>query len=51
MLKGVFAIIDVELTLSRVPGHICKLVSNFIAFNSYVKPYLDKLVLRPCSER
>ena len=38
MLKGVAAIRDVELTLSRVPGHICKLVSNFIAFNSYVRP-------------
>ena len=28
MLKGMAAIRDEELTLSRVPGHICKLVSN-----------------------
>ena len=43
MLKGVAAIRDVELTLSRVPGHSCKLVSNFIAFNSYVRLDLDEI--------
>ena len=42
MLEGVVTIIEVELTLSRVPGHICKLVSNFIAFNSCVRLDLDK---------
>ena len=41
MLKGVAAIRDVELTLSRVPGHTRKLVSNFIAFNSHVRLDLD----------
>ena len=28
MFNGVVAIRDVELTLSRVPGHTCKLVSS-----------------------
>ena len=42
MRKGVAAITDVELTLNRFPGHICKLVSNFIAFNSYVRLDLDE---------
>ena len=38
MLKGVVAIRDVKLTLNRVPGHICKFLSNIIAFNPYVRP-------------
>ena len=43
MLKGMVTIIDVELTLSRIPGHICKLVSAFIAYNSYVRLDLDNI--------
>ena len=43
MLEGVVTIIEVELTLSRVPGHICKLVSDFIAYNSYVRLDLDNI--------
>ena len=42
MLKGVAGIRDVELALSRVPGHICKLVSNITAFNSYMRLDLDE---------
>ena len=43
MLKGMVTIIDVELTLSRILGHICKLVSDFIAYNSYVRLDLDNI--------